>query len=91
MFRGRAAGHWLSLRLVGTRSNRDAQGTRVRVGRQWAYASTSGSYLSASDPRVHFGLGGQTHATIEILWPSGARQVLENVPADRVVTVTEAP
>jgi len=91
IFRGRAGGHWLSLRLVGTRSNRDGQGARVRVGKQWAYVSTSGSYLSASDPRVHFGLGEETRATVEILWPSGARQVLERVPAGGVVTVKEAP
>ena len=89
MFCGRGAGHWLSLRLVGTRSNRDGQGARVRVGKQWVYASTSGSYLSASDPRVHFGLGADTHATVEIIWPSGTRQVVDNVPSDRVVTVKE--
>src|SRR5205085_827734 len=49
--------HWLTVKLTGTRSPRDGQGAIVRIGRQSAYASTSGSYLSASDPRVHFGLG----------------------------------
>ena len=64
-------------------------GARVRVGKQWAYATTSGSYLSASDGRVHFGLGSATEATVEIAWPSGKRQSLEKVAADRIVTVKE--
>ncbi|MEJ7608301.1 MAG: ASPIC/UnbV domain-containing protein [Bryobacteraceae bacterium] len=61
----------------------------MRLGKQSVYATTSGSYLSASDPRVHFGLGTSTSATAEILWPSGRRQRLENVPVDRVITVKE--
>ncbi|MBI3682243.1 MAG: CRTAC1 family protein [Acidobacteria bacterium] len=81
--------HWLTFKLAGTRSNRDGQGATVRIGRQWAYATTAGSYLSASDSRVHFGLGGGTRVTVEIAWPAGKRQVLENVAADRIVTVKE--
>jgi len=81
--------HWLTLKLVGTRSNRDGIGAKVRAGNQWAYVTTSGSYLSASDARVHFGLGQAREATVEILWPSGTKQVLERVAADRIVTVKE--
>lgn len=81
--------HWLALKLVGTRSNRDCLGAKIRIGKQWAYATTAGSYLSASDSRVHFGLGGDSRATVEILWPSGKRQVLDNIAVDRVITVRE--
>jgi len=81
--------HWLTLKLTGTRSPRDGQGATVRAGRQSVYASTGGSYLSASDPRVHLGLGSSTRATVEILWPSGTRQVIENVSADQAFSVTE--
>ena len=85
----RNANHWLTLKLSGTRSNRDGIGAKVRIGRQWVYATTSGSYLSASDARVHFGLGSDSHATVEIFWPGGKRQVLEHVDADRIITVKE--
>jgi hypothetical protein len=90
VFHGRAGGnHWLAVRLVGSRSNRDGVGARVRIGRQTVYVTASGSYLSASDLRAHFGLGGQSRATVEVLWPSGRRQVVDNIAVDRVVTVTE--
>ena len=59
--------HWLTVRLIGTRSNRDGLGAKVQVGNQWGYVTTSGSYLSASDARVHFGLGGETQARVEIV------------------------
>jgi hypothetical protein len=87
---GKANGnHWITLQLQGTHSSRDGQGAKVRIGRQWVYATTSGSYLSASDGRVHFGLGSQTRAQIEIQWPSGKRQSLEDVAADRIIAVKE--
>ena len=82
--------HWLTVRLIGTRSNRDGLGAKVRVGNQWGYVTTSGSYLSASDARVHFGLGGETQARVEIIWPNGTRQVLDKVPVDQILTVKEA-
>jgi len=85
----RNANHWLTLKLSGARSNREGIGARVRIGRQWVYTTTSGSYLSASDGRVHFGLGKDSRATVEIFWPDGKRQVLEDVEADRIVTVKE--
>ena len=81
--------HWLTLQLKGSRSNRQALGAEVHAGEQWAYVTTSGSYLSASDARVHFGLGGLTSVTVEITWPSGVQQVLRNVSVDRMVQVKE--
>ena len=81
--------HWLILKLVGVQSNRDGAGAKVKIGKQTAYATTSGSYLSASDGRVYFGLRSDTEATVEIVWPGGKKQVLEHVAADRVVTVKE--
>ena len=64
-------------------------GARVRIGKQWVYATTAGSYLSASDGRVHFGLGAETRVSVEILWPGGKRQILDGVEADRIVIVKE--
>ncbi len=86
--------HWLTLRLVGHKSNRDAIGAVVKLvtvqGSQFATVTTAGSYLSSSDKRVHFGLGLDTAArTIEIHWPSGVRQTLQNVRADQVLQVDE--
>ena len=81
--------HWLILKLTGVHCNRDGIGAKVRAGKQWAYVSTSGSYLSASDSRVHFGLGAATQTGVEILWPSGKRQTLDHVAADRIITVKE--
>lgn len=94
MNRGGTGHHWLLLHLVGTRSNRDGIGARVRLvaeaGEQFGYVSTAGSYLSASDRRLHFGLGrDRTAKLVEIQWPSGRLQRLENVAADRVLTVKE--
>ena len=90
-----AKNHWLLIRLVGTRSNRDGLGARVTAtlpGGQVLYnhATTSTGLSASSDPRVHFGLGGaQQVARLEIRWPSGIRQVQENVRADQILTVRE--
>ena len=90
VFRNRGGtAHWLTLELRGTRSNRDGIGARVRVNGQAQYLTSAGSYLSASDKRVHFGLGAATSARIEILWPSGIVQRLNEVAADRFLTVVE--
>jgi hypothetical protein len=88
--------HWLSLKLVGHKSNRDAIGAEVKLvtaqGQQFATVSTAGSYLSSSDKRVHFGMGSESIAqTIEIRWPSGILQKLKNIPADQILQVDEAP
>lgn len=90
VLKGVASGnHWLTLRLQGNESNRDGMGAKVRIGNQVAHATSSGSYLSANDPRVHFGLGKVASATVEIRWPSGKRQTLEQVAVDRTLTVKE--
>src|SRR6266849_4539394 len=86
--------HWLTLLLVGHKSNRDAIGAEVKLltakGSQMATVTTAGSYLSSSDKRVHFGLGQETVAgTIEIHWPSGIRQTIKNVSADQILQVDE--
>lgn len=83
------ANHWLILSLSGAAGNRQGIGARVRVGSQWSYVTTGGSYLSASDSRVHFGLADQSKADVEILWPGGKRQLLPGVSADRIVVVEE--
>jgi enediyne biosynthesis protein E4 len=86
--------HWLTLKLIGHKSNRDAIGAVVKIvtpaGARYATVTTASSYLSSSDKRVHFGLGTSTAAqTIEIHWPSGMRQVLEDVHAGQVLQVDE--
>src|ERR1700730_11501818 len=86
--------HWLGLKLVGHKSNRDAIGAEVKVvtaqGPQWETVSTASSYLSSGDKRLHFGLGSQATAdTVEIQWPSGIKQTLKNVRGDQFVTVDE--
>ena len=87
--------HWLLLKLTGTKSNRMGLGARIRLTDgngfvQYNHATTSTGYACSSDPRVHFGLGLSNSAReIQITWPSGIRQVLQNVAADRVVSVTE--
>jgi enediyne biosynthesis protein E4 len=86
--------HWLLLRLVGHKSNRDAIGAAVKLvtegGTQYATVTTASSYLSSSDKRVHFGLGKEAMArTIEIRWPSGIIQTLKDVRADQVLEVNE--
>ena len=87
--------HWLLVNTAGTASNRDGIGARLRVvtpsgPEQTGYVSTAGSYLSASDKRVHFGLGKDTMVKLlEIRWPNGAVQRLENIKADQVLMVRE--
>ena len=86
--------HWITLRLTGHKSNRDGIGAVVRLvtraGSQWATVTTSSGYLSASDPRVHFGMGDSAIATkVEIRWPSGVLQTLTDVKADRQIQVDE--
>jgi enediyne biosynthesis protein E4 len=86
--------HWLTLLLVGHKSNRDAIGAEIKVVTphctQYWTVSTTGSYLSSNDKRAHFGLGGDSVArTIEIRWPSGIRQTLTDIAGDRVVKIDE--
>jgi hypothetical protein len=89
------AGGWLGLRLQGTKSNRDGIGAAIRLtgesGRvQHDHVTTAVGYASASDKRVHFGLGAdRTVREIEIRWPSGTKQTLRNIAAGQVLTVRE--
>ncbi len=87
--------HWITLKLIGVKSNRDGIGAQVTVstdaGKQYATVTTAGSYESSSDPRVHFGLGSATSVKlISIRWPSGIVQTLANTKADQILSVTEA-
>ncbi len=86
--------HWLTLLLVGHKSNRDAIGAEVSVttdiGTQMETVSTASSYLSASDKRVHFGLGAnRTAKKVGIRWPSGIVQTLTDIAADQFLRVDE--
>jgi hypothetical protein len=82
-------GHWIAFRLEGAAPNRDGLGASVAVesarGRQSLYHSGASSYLSASDPRVHFGLGNDTAAArVTVKWPGGKLQTWQDLPADRI-------
>jgi len=86
--------HWIKIALTGVKSNRDGIGAVVEVAagglKQRAERVAGSGYLSQDDGRLHFGLGSAVRADrITVVWPSGIRQVLENVAADRVVTIAE--
>lgn len=86
--------HWLTLKLVGHKSNRDGIGALIKLttteGSQWVTVTSAGGYLSSNDVRAHFGLGSQRRAQrIEIHWPSGIVQVLQDVGGDHIMTVEE--
>lgn len=85
--------HWLQLRLKGTKSNRSAVGAEVRcfAGGRTQIRTVSGSmgYASTSDLTVHFGLGADTRAKVEIRWPSGKVQALGDVAGDQRLSVAE--
>jgi len=83
------AEHWLTLALRGTRSNRDGFGARVLVNGQMRVATSAGSYLCSNDPRLHFGLGQSKTARIEVDWPSGTRQIMNDVLADQFLEIRE--
>ncbi len=90
---GALPGHWLKVRLIGTKSNRSAIGARVIArynGRAQAQErQAQSSFLSANDPRLHFGLGEAKSADLEVWWPSGRRDRFPAVPARRLVTIRE--
>jgi hypothetical protein len=94
MNRSPNTGHWLEIALRGTKSNRDGMGARIKVvtkaGTQYNHQTSSVCYASSSLGPVHFGLGAEATADkVEITWPSGIVQTLENVAGDRIVKVTE--
>ena len=86
--------HWLTIRLVGTRSNRDGIGAIVRIqsagGKQWNMVRSGSSYCSQSDLALTFGLGKDPSATVEVDWPSGAKQQFQDVPANLFLTIDES-
>ncbi len=87
--------NWLIVNTVGTVSNRDGVGAQLHLvsesgEEQYGLVTTAGSYLSASDRRVHFGLGSDKKVKLlEIAWPSGLRQRLEDVAGNQILTVRE--
>jgi thioredoxin-like negative regulator of GroEL len=92
--RSRTSGHWLTLSLVGAASNRDAVGAVVTVrhggAHQVAVRFGGGSYLSAGDPRLHFGLGASwSLAAMEVRWPSGRVDTFAGLEADRGYALRE--
>jgi enediyne biosynthesis protein E4 len=91
---GGNANHWLEIFLIGTRSNRDGVGARVKVttGDGTLYDQRKGgmSYQSAQDPRLHFGLGAHTTVdALEIIWPSGVVTKLAGIKSDQIISVRE--
>ena len=87
--------HWLGIKLVGTKSNRDGIGATIIVTAQGKRATKQrlggGSYCSASDPRVSFGLGAIAKIDeIEVRWPSGRISTLKNINANQYLTITES-
>jgi hypothetical protein len=91
---GGNANNWLTVQLVGTKSNRDGIGASLKLTSESSIQveqSKGGmSYMSANDPRIHFGLGKRTKiASLEITWPSGQVERLTNVPINQIITVKE--
>ena len=89
----KGVGHWLKVLLVGTTSNRSAIGAQVVAAfgerKQAQAVLAQSSYLSVNERRLHFGLGPATSARLEILWPNGNRESIENVAADQLVVIKE--
>jgi hypothetical protein len=91
---GATGNHWLEVLLIGTKSNRDGIGAVLKLSSsgmvQVDQAKGGTSYMSASDPRIHFGLGKKTKIdSLIITWPSGQVDKLTNVPVDTVIAVKE--
>ncbi|MBB6048668.1 CRTAC1 family protein [Armatimonas rosea] len=90
-------GHWLGLALQGRKSNRSGYGAVVTLEleggtKRVRHCHADGSYLSSSDPRVHFGLGSASKITgLTVRWPSGKKQSIEVPALDRYLAVTEEP
>jgi hypothetical protein len=92
--RTQPTGHWLRIKTLGVRSNRDGFGARVKVKAgeltQSAEVRANASFESASDPRLHFGLGSATKVdSIEVRWPSGVVDQIGPVPANQGITIQE--
>lgn len=82
--------HWLDVRLVGTKSNKDGIGARVIVGNQVRTMTTAVGYASSSHAGLHFGLGNVAEVErVEVQWPSGVRQIVEHVKANQTIQIQE--
>jgi hypothetical protein len=86
--------HWLQVRLEGVEDNRQGLGARVGLRRDdgttiWRRARTDGSYLSASDPRVHFGLGLTAVEAVVVEWPRGLKETWTDITPNRIVTLRQ--
>jgi hypothetical protein len=86
--------NWITLKLTGTMSNRDGIGAKVKISSggivQYSLKKSTSGYLSQNDPRVHFGLGKSNQVEkIEIKWPSGMLQIIENIKVNQILNVTE--
>jgi hypothetical protein len=91
---GGNANHWLEILLIGTKSNRDGVGARVKLtaGDLVLYDQRKGgmSYQAAQDPRLHFGLGQRPRVdSLEIIWPSGMTTKIANIKADQIIAIKE--
>ena len=91
---GGNANHWLTVLLIGTKSNRDGIGASLKLTSegviQVEQAQNGMGYMSASDPRIHFGLGKRTKIdSLEVTWPSGQADRLTSVPIERIIAVQE--
>lgn len=87
--------HWIILKLVGIADNRDGLGTKIKIttanGVQFNHATTAVGYNSSSDKRVYFGLGNATVISrIDLAWPTGVKQTLNDVAADQILTIVES-
>jgi hypothetical protein len=85
--------HWIKVKLIGTVSNRSAIGARVVCSygsrQQVQEVMAQSSFFSCNDPRLHFGLGSATSASLKIPWPRGATQVLRDVRCNQILTIRE--
>jgi enediyne biosynthesis protein E4 len=85
--------NWLRVQLTGTKANRMAVGARVKVTvgplTQYETVRAGSSYLSSSDPRLHFGLGGATHADVEVSWPGGGSTKTTRAKANQIVNIQQ--
>jgi len=89
-----SSGHWIAIRTVGTKSNRDGFGARIEIKAgdltDAQEVRANSSFESASDPRIHFGLGSATHVdSIVVRWPSGKVDTIQNENADQFLTIEE--
>jgi enediyne biosynthesis protein E4 len=86
--------HWITIKTVGTKSNRDGIGARLKVKSgdqvQFATVRSGESYLSGNDPRIHVGLGASRKVDeLEIRWPSGQVDRIPDIPSNQRITVQE--